>query len=207
VKAAAWGEFLWGVFSSSDRAGSPRVNHLSGEALRSIREECNPRTTTNPIVETYLGENRTFQENGSTEVPEKEGKGCGKGAIKHSFHASAVNTHVRLCCQKLTNYANDAILGIIKPARSPSMPMNISLTPHLEEMIREKIASGSYNSASEVVREALRLLEQADQWRSLKMQKLRQDIQEGLDSGPSTVFDPQEIKRVAREKKSAKSAK
>ncbi len=34
------------------------------------------------------------------------------------------------------------------------MPMNISLTPHLEEMIREKIASGSYNSASEVVREA-----------------------------------------------------
>jgi len=34
------------------------------------------------------------------------------------------------------------------------MPMNISLTPHLEEMIREKIASGSYNSASEVVRSA-----------------------------------------------------
>jgi len=43
--------------------------------------------------------------------------------------------------------------------------------------------------------------------RSLKMQKLRQDIQEGLDSGPSTTFDPQKIKRIAREKKSAKSAK
>jgi len=80
------------------------------------------------------------------------------------------------------------------------MPMNISLTPHLEEMIREKIASGSYNSASEVVREALRLLEQADQFRALKMQKLREDIREGLDSGPSTVFDTQEIKRVARQK-------
>ena len=40
------------------------------------------------------------------------------------------------------------------------MPMNISLTPHLEEMIRAKIASGSYNSASEVVREALRLLQE-----------------------------------------------
>jgi antitoxin ParD1/3/4 len=87
------------------------------------------------------------------------------------------------------------------------MPMNISLTPHLEEMIREKIASGSYNSASEVVREALRLLEQDDQLRALKLQKLRQDIREGLDSGPSTVFDAQEIKRAAREKKSAKSAK
>jgi antitoxin ParD1/3/4 len=72
------------------------------------------------------------------------------------------------------------------------MPMNISLTPHLEQMIREKIASGSYNSASEVVREALRLLEQEDQLRALKMEKLRQDIQEGLDSGPSTLFDPQE---------------
>jgi antitoxin ParD1/3/4 len=82
------------------------------------------------------------------------------------------------------------------------MPMNISLTPHLEEMIRAKIASGSYNSASEVVREALRLLEEEDQLRSLKMQKLRKDIQDGLDSGPSIVFDPSKIKRTAREKKS-----
>jgi antitoxin ParD1/3/4 len=50
-------------------------------------------------------------------------------------------------------------------------------------------------------------MEQEDQLRALKMQKLRQDLQKGLDSGPSTVFDPQEIKRAAREKKSAKSAK
>ena len=87
------------------------------------------------------------------------------------------------------------------------MPMNISLTPHLEEMIRAKIASGSYNSASEVVREALRLLEEEDQIRSLKMQKLREDIREGLESGRSTVFDPKEIKRAAREKKSRKGKK
>lgn len=87
------------------------------------------------------------------------------------------------------------------------MPMNISLTPHLEAMIREKVESGSYNSASEVVREALRLLEQEDQLRTLKMQKLRQDILEGLDSGPSTKFDPQEIKRAARDRKTTKSEK
>jgi antitoxin ParD1/3/4 len=85
--------------------------------------------------------------------------------------------------------------------------MNISLTPHLEAMIREKVESGSYNSASEVVREALRLLEEEDQLRALKMQKLRRDIQEGLESGPPARFDPQEIKRTAREKKAAKSAK
>jgi antitoxin ParD1/3/4 len=87
------------------------------------------------------------------------------------------------------------------------MPMNISLTPHLEEMIREKIASGSYTSASEVVREALRLMEEEDQLRSLKMQKLRQELQAGLDSGHAVVFDPREIKRIAREKKSQKSRK
>lgn len=78
------------------------------------------------------------------------------------------------------------------------MAMNISLTPHLEEMIRAKIASGSYNSASEVVREALRLLEEEDRVRSLKLQKLRDDIREGLDGGPSSKFDPKEIKRTAR---------
>ncbi len=85
------------------------------------------------------------------------------------------------------------------------MPMNISLTPHLEEMIREKIASGSYNSASEVVREALRLLEQEDQMRAVKLQKLRNDIREGLESGPSKVFNPEEFKRTARGKKSTKN--
>ena len=81
------------------------------------------------------------------------------------------------------------------------MPMNISLTPHLEALIREKVESGSYNSASEVVREALRLLEQEDQLRAIKMQRLRRDIQEGLESGPSAEFDAQEIKGAARQKK------
>ncbi len=54
--------------------------------------------------------------------------------------------------------------------------------PHLEEMIREKIASGCCSSASEVVREQLRLLEQADEFPALELQKLREDIREGLDS-------------------------
>ena len=54
--------------------------------------------------------------------------------------------------------------------------------PHLEEMIRKKIASGSCSSASEVVREQLRLLEQADEFPALELQKLREDIREGLDS-------------------------
>jgi antitoxin ParD1/3/4 len=85
------------------------------------------------------------------------------------------------------------------------MPMNISLTPRLEEMIREKNASGSYSSASEVVREALRLLELEDQLRSLKVQRLRQDIREGLDSGPVSSFDADKLKLAARQKRSKRA--
>jgi antitoxin ParD1/3/4 len=87
------------------------------------------------------------------------------------------------------------------------MSINVSLTPHLEEMIREKIASGSYTSASEVVREGLRLLEQEDHLRKLKLQRLQADIQEGLESGPSAPFDPREIKRAGRAQRARKSAK
>jgi antitoxin ParD1/3/4 len=44
---------------------------------------------------------------------------------------------------------------------------------------------GRYASASEVVREALRLLEEQEGLRALKLQELRKLIQEGIDSGPS----------------------
>ena len=40
--------------------------------------------------------------------------------------------------------------------------MNVSLTPYLEAMIQQKVQSGRYNNASEVVREALRLMEERD---------------------------------------------
>ena len=40
--------------------------------------------------------------------------------------------------------------------------MNVSLTPELEELVNEKVRSGLYHTASEVVREALRLLKQRD---------------------------------------------
>ena len=40
--------------------------------------------------------------------------------------------------------------------------MNVSLTPELEKFVQEKVESGRYTSASEVVREALRLMEKRD---------------------------------------------
>lgn len=69
------------------------------------------------------------------------------------------------------------------------MTMNINLTPQLEAMVREKVAGGLYSSASEVIREALRLMEAQDQLRAVKLEQLRQDIREGLESGPATPWE------------------
>lgn len=58
--------------------------------------------------------------------------------------------------------------------------MNVSLTPALEKLIREKVKTGLYNSASEVIREALRLLEEQDRLRRMKLNDLRKDIAVGI---------------------------
>ncbi len=60
--------------------------------------------------------------------------------------------------------------------------MNVSLTPELEQLIEERVKSGLYNSASEVVREALRLLMERDQIRQIKLEELRRQIQIGIDA-------------------------
>lgn len=78
------------------------------------------------------------------------------------------------------------------------MPMNVNLTPELEAMVREKVATGLYTSASEVVREALRLMEEQDRIRQVKLEQLRRDIQAGIDSGNAGKTDVAEIKRRGR---------
>ena len=72
--------------------------------------------------------------------------------------------------------------------------MNVSLTPELEQYIRTKVDSGRYLSASEVVREALRLLEQKEK----RLEELRVEIQKGLNSGRSEPLNMEEIKAKAR---------
>ena len=59
--------------------------------------------------------------------------------------------------------------------------MNVNLTPEMESMISSKVASGLYNSASEVVREALRLMSEKDELRRIKLENLRAEIKIGLD--------------------------
>lgn len=83
------------------------------------------------------------------------------------------------------------------------MGMNVNLTPHLEEMVRQKVSSGLYTSASEVVREALRLMDEQDHLRAAKLAQLRQDVRAGLDSGPATAWDAASVKSAGRAKRQA----
>ena len=86
------------------------------------------------------------------------------------------------------------------------MGMNVNLTPQLEELVRSKVASGMYTSASEVVREALRLMDEQDRLRAAKLEQLRADIRQGLGSGPSQAWSAEEAKREGRARRARKPA-
>lgn len=58
--------------------------------------------------------------------------------------------------------------------------MNISLTPELEKLINDKVKSGLYFSASEVVREGLRLLQEQDEVKQRQIEAIRAKIDRGI---------------------------
>lgn len=64
--------------------------------------------------------------------------------------------------------------------RQPNIPMNVSLIPELEQFVQAKVKSGRYLSASEVVREALRLLEERNRIQQMKLESLRKEIMIGV---------------------------
>lgn len=79
--------------------------------------------------------------------------------------------------------------------------MNVSLTPELEQLIHSKVESGLYSSASEVVREALRLLHEQDELRRAQLEKLRREIAVGLaDSERGRVVDGEEAFALLRDR-------
>ena len=84
------------------------------------------------------------------------------------------------------------------------MGMNVNLTPHLEELVKQKVQSGLYTSASEVVREALRLMDEKDQLRQATLDELRKDIHEGMESGPAKPWDAEQVKRDGRSRRASK---
>lgn len=85
--------------------------------------------------------------------------------------------------------------------------MNISLTPQLEKLVKNKVESGHYSSASEVMREALRLLQERDQRHALRLDELRAEIKKGLDSGRPTPLNVGAIKARGRKRLDAQKKK
>jgi antitoxin ParD1/3/4 len=63
------------------------------------------------------------------------------------------------------------------------MPSSYVIGDHFESFIKEQIQQGRYASASEVVRDALRALEDREKLRAVKLEALRTEIQRGADSG------------------------
>lgn len=72
------------------------------------------------------------------------------------------------------------------------MPSSYTLGEHYENFVRELVQSGRYASASEVLRDSLRLMEEREQLREIKLKALREAIEEGL-KGP---FEPLEIEAI-----------
>ena len=73
--------------------------------------------------------------------------------------------------------------------------MNVSLTPELEKFVSAKVGSGRYNSASEVVREALRLLEEHDAARAAQLAEFNQELGRRLASlDRGETVDPSKVR-------------
>lgn len=86
------------------------------------------------------------------------------------------------------------------------MNMNVSLTEELADFVKAKVAAGRYSSSSEVVREALRLMEKAEQQEAERLQLLRRAWREGIDSGDAGELDFAALKKEARARKAAAKA-
>jgi antitoxin ParD1/3/4 len=84
------------------------------------------------------------------------------------------------------------------------MQMNINLTPQLEDMVRKKVASGLYTSASEVVREALRLMEEQDRVRAAKFEQMKSDIHDGIHSGIASPWNAEEVRKEGRKRQESR---
>ena len=88
--------------------------------------------------------------------------------------------------------------------------MNISLPQQLEQWVKQRVDTGMYDSASEVIREALRLLREQEDLKQVRTQELRRQLQVGveqLDRGASRAFDESvtaEVKKAGRKRRDSK---
>jgi antitoxin ParD1/3/4 len=92
--------------------------------------------------------------------------------------------------------------------RSGTMATSYSIGKHFEDMIEDLLESGRYSTASEIMREGLRLVEEREERRRVKLEALRAEIQKGFDSGPMEEVDLSEwmesIKQRGRQRLAAR---
>jgi antitoxin ParD1/3/4 len=89
------------------------------------------------------------------------------------------------------------------------MATSYSIGEHFEGFIEGLIKSGRYATASEVMREGLRLLEEREERRNAKLEALRAEIQKGIDSGPAEEVGDmfERVKAEGRKRLAAKTGK
>ncbi len=83
------------------------------------------------------------------------------------------------------------------------MPASYILDEQDERFVREMVETGRYASVSDVMRDGLRLVEERERRRTAKLDTLRRDIREGLDSGPSAHLDIEAVKAEGRRRLAA----
>ena len=81
-----------------------------------------------------------------------------------------------------------------------------SLGAHFEGLVQALVESGRYSSASEVVRDGLRLLEEREATRTARLEALRRDLDAALESGPTEPWSVEDIKAEGRRRKAAHRA-
>lgn len=69
------------------------------------------------------------------------------------------------------------------------MPSSYAVGEHFEQFIRQQVETGRYASASELLREALRLLETRERLREIEIEEFRENIRAGMQSGASIPAD------------------
>jgi antitoxin ParD1/3/4 len=77
--------------------------------------------------------------------------------------------------------------------------MNVSLTAEFAEFVEREIASGSYMSASEVVRDALRMMKRDHEMEAEKLHLLRLELERGLIEKEQRQFSSRSVDVIFEE--------
>ena len=85
--------------------------------------------------------------------------------------------------------------------------MEIYLPAEIEEMLKRQVEAGMYNSVNEAIVVALWMLDDWHKMQEMRTEELRKEIQKGLDSGPATPLDFEEVKAQGRKRLAEERAK